>query len=92
MSIDISETPRWSTYFLKNLLFSSLNNRTRSSFQKLKIPRRKANTGLKSLSYTGPSLWNNLNENLKRSSSINDFKHKIKEFYFKELKKTKHDS
>ena len=46
--------------------------RTRSSFQKLKIPRRKTNIGLKSLSYTGPSLWNNLNENLKRSTSIND--------------------
>ena len=61
--------------------------RTCSSFQKLKIPRRKSNIGLKSLSYTGPSLWNNRNENLKRSSSINDFKHKIKEFYFEELKK-----
>ena len=52
--------------------------RTRSSFQKLKIPWCKTNIGLKSLSYTGPSLWNNLHENLKRSSSINDFKHKIK--------------
>ena len=61
--------------------------RTRSSFQKLKIPRHKTSIGLKSLSYTGPSLWNNLNENLKRSSSINNFKHKIKEFYFEELKK-----
>ena len=61
--------------------------RTRSSFQKLKIPRRKTNIGLKSLLYTGPSLWNNLNKNLKRSSSVNDFKHKIKEFYFEELKK-----
>ena len=61
--------------------------RTHFSFQKLKIPRRKTNIGLKSLSYTGPSLWNNLNENLKRSSSINDFKHKTKEFYFEELKK-----
>ena len=66
--------------------------RTRSSFQKLKIPRRKTNIGLKSLSYTGPSLWNNLNENLKRSSSINDFKHEIKEFYFEEFKNTKHES
>ena len=56
------------------------------------VPRRKTNIGLKSLSYTGPSLWNNLNENLKRSSSINDFKHKIKEFYFEEFKKTKHES
>ena len=63
--------------------------RTRSSFQKLKIPRRKTNIELKSLSYTGPSLWNNLNENLKRSSSIDDFRRKIKEFYFEELKKKK---
>ena len=60
---------------------------TRFSFQKLTIPRRKTNIGLKSLSYTGPSLWNNLNENLKRSTSVNNFKHKIKEFYFDELKK-----
>ena len=64
--------------------------RTRSSFQKLKIPRRKTNIGLKSLSYTGPSLWNNLNENLKRSSSINDFKHKIKRVLFRRSKK-KHE-
>ena len=61
--------------------------RTRSSFQKLKISRRKTNIGLKSLSYTSPSLWSDLNKNLKRSSSINDFKHKIKDFYFEELKK-----
>ena len=66
--------------------------RTRSSFQKLKIPRHKTNIGLKSLPYTGPSLWNNLNENLKRSSSINDFKHKIK-VLFRRIKKTKkHES
>ena len=60
---------------------------TRFSFQKLTIPRRKTNIGLKSLSYTGPSWWNNLNENLKRSTSVNNFKHKIKELYFDELKK-----
>ena len=59
--------------------------RTRSSFQKLKIPRRKTNIGLKSLSYTGPSLWNNLNENLERFSSINDFKHK--RVLFRKIKK-----
>ena len=53
----------------------------------MNLNKSKTNIGLKSLSYTGPSLWNNLNENLKRSSSINDFKHKIKEFYFEELKK-----
>ena len=63
--------------------------RARSSFQKLKIPRRKTNIGLTSLSYTVPASWSNLNENLKRSSSINDLKYKIKEFYFEELKKKK---
>ena len=62
--------------------------RTRSSFQKLKIPQRKTNIGLKSLSYTGPSLSNNLNENLKRSSNINDFKHKIR-VLFRRIKKKK---
>ena len=73
--------------YFEELFFPTEENvRTRSSFQKLKIPRRKTNIGQKSLSYTGPSLWNNLNENLKRSSSINDFKHKIKEFCFEELK------
>ena len=70
---------------LKNYFFPTEETpiRTRSSFQKLKIPRRKTNIELKSLSYTGPSLWNNLNKNLKRSSSINDFKHKIKSFISK---------
>ena len=55
------------------------------------IPRCKTNIGLKALSYIGPSLWNNINENLKRSSSLNNFKHSIKEHYFRELKKKKPD-
>ena len=61
--------------------------RTRYSYQKLNIPKRTTNIGQKALSYTGPFLWNNLDKNLKTSGSLNSFKHKIKEDYFKELKK-----
>ena len=32
------------------------------------------NIGVKSLSYTGPSLWNNLNKNLEITSNNNNFK------------------
>ena len=39
---------------------------TRNSFAKLKHPFRKTNTGEKTLSYIGPSLWNNLHEAIKK--------------------------
>ena len=65
--------------YYDELFFPAETNgvRTRSSYQKLGLPRRKTNIGLKALSYVGPSLWNNLDETLKTSSSINNFKHKI---------------
>ena len=56
---------------------------TRYSYQKLKLPRRKTNQGLKALSYIGPSLWNNLHNSLKTSPSLNAFKHNIKYEFFK---------
>ena len=59
---------------------------TRSSYQKLNVPHRKANVGEKTLSYVGPSLWNNLNKTLNTSTSLNAFKHNIKQHYFNELK------
>ena len=34
-----------------------------------------------------PSLWNNLNNTLKTSTSLNAFKHNIKQNYFNVLKK-----
>ena len=55
---------------------------TRYSYQKLKLPHRKTNLGLRALSYDGPSLWNNLDKSLKTSSSLNTFKHNIKNQYF----------
>ena len=48
---------------------------TRSSYQKLNVPRRKTNVGQKALSYVDPSPWNNLNKTLKTSNSLNAFKH-----------------
>ena len=60
---------------------------TRSSYQKLNVPHRKTNVGQKALSYVGPSLWNNLNKTLKTSTSLNTFKHNIKQHYFNKLKK-----
>ena len=52
---------------------------TRSSSQKLNVPRRKTNIEQKALSYVGPSLWNNLNKTLKTYTSIHVFKHNIKQ-------------
>ena len=60
---------------------------TRFSFQKLTLPRRNTNIGQKALSYIGPFLWNNLQNTLKSATSINTFKHSIKNHYFNELKK-----
>ena len=60
---------------------------TRLSYQKLDVPHRKTNVGQKSLSYVGPSLWNNLNKTLKTSTGLNAFEHNIKQYYFNKLKK-----
>ena len=56
---------------------------TRCSYQKLKLPHRKANQGLRALSYIGPSLLNKLDKSLKTSVSLNAFKHNLKDYYFK---------
>ena len=56
---------------------------TRYSFQKLKLSRCKTNQGLNALSYIGPSLWNNLDNSLKASTSLNTFKHNLKDNFFK---------
>ena len=55
---------------------------TRFSYQKLQIPRRKTNMGMKSLSYVAPTFWNTLPTSLKLSVNLNNFKHKIKDYFF----------
>ena len=59
---------------------------TRNSHLKLNQPMRKTNTGQIALSYKGPGEWNKLPNELKEIQNINTFKHKLKEFYFQELK------
>ena len=39
--------------------------------------------------FSSASIVDSEQKNVKRSSSINDFRHKIKGFYFEELKKNK---
>ena len=55
---------------------------TRASFQKLEQPSRKTNQGQRCLSYLGPSIWNRLPEDLKKSNNVNCFKHNLKKAYF----------
>ena len=74
------------TILMRYMFLQNLDHR-RSSYQKLNAPHRKANVGQKSLSYFGPSLWNNLNKTLKAPTSSNTYKHNIKQHYFNELKK-----
>ena len=59
---------------------------TRNGFQKLSQPFRKTNQSQKALSYIGPSVWNKLPEQIKKTINLNTFKHSVKRFYFKELK------
>ena len=69
-------------------VFSPTNQRgieTRRSFQKLALPSRKSVPGQRSLSYKGPSLWNELPQHLKTCTSINSFKHALKRHYFELL-------
>ena len=60
---------------------------TRFSFQKLILPSRCTNKGLRTLGYLGPRLWNGLRSELKFSTNTNTFKHKIKEAFFARLQK-----
>ena len=50
---------------------------SRSDFAKLKLPFRKNNIGQNGLSYTGPSLWNNLPGSLKKTTLLNTFNQKL---------------
>ena len=76
------------TILMRYMLLMLCNGiHTRSLYQKLNVPCRKANIEQKLLSYVGPSLWNNLNYTLKVATGLNTFKHSIKRHYFNELKK-----
>ena len=75
--------------YMKDLFVtaSQSNICTRQAYSRLVQPLRKTNMGLNSISYLGPSLWNKLPENIKQSSSLNSFKHKVKELFFSKTRK-----
>ena len=62
------------------------NLRTRNSYLKLICPFRKSNMGQNALSFIGPSIWNKTPEVLKKTHSINTFKHNLKKYYLTQLK------
>ena len=58
----------------------------RSSVLKLKHPLRNTCSGQKDLSYLTPVVWNSLPTDLKLTNSLNNFKHKLKDHFFKKLR------
>ena len=55
---------------------------TRRSFLRLNQPFRRTVQGQRSLSFLGPSLWNQIPEEVKCCKSVNAFKHALKKHYF----------
>ena len=89
-----------------NQVFSPVNGRggtTRRSFQKLAVPSRTKVPGKRSLSYIGPTLWNEIPveyvktdegyeiKTMKACRTVNDFKHKLKSHYLGQLNAAKNN-
>ena len=51
----------------------------------LEIPLRKSNLGQKSISLMGPSIWNNLSNDLKILNTATSFTHNYKKLVLKKL-------
>ena len=73
-------------YISEMYLPAEQSQHTRRSLNKLQIPNQRTNRGLRTLSYAGPRLWNSLPNFLKSAGSVNNFKHKLKNLYFDNLK------
>ena len=54
------------------------NFQSRDSFQNLKCPFPKTNTGQLALTYSGPIFWNQTLDTFKRTNNCNTFKHNFK--------------
>ena len=59
---------------------------TRSSVLKLKHPLRNTCSSQKNLLHLTPIVWNSLPTDLKLANSLNNFKHKLKDNFFKKLR------
>ena len=80
-----NDSPIYMSDMFKTASQSNIN--TRQAYSRLIQPLRKTNMGLNSISYLGSSLWNKLSENIKQSSSLITFRHKVKEYFLKNLRK-----
>ena len=80
-----NDSPIYMSDMFKTASQSKTN--TRQAYSRLIQPLRKTNMELNSISYLGLSLWNKLPENIKHSSSLITFKHKVKEYFLKNLQK-----
>ena len=65
---------------------------TRSSVLKLKHSLRNICSGQKNMSYLTPIVWNSLSTNLRLVNSLNNFKHKLKDHFFKKLSNMQQDT
>ena len=70
--------------YMDNLVKNQTN--TRLPVLKLKHPLRNTCSGQKNLSYLTPVVWNSLPTDLKLANSLNNFKHKLKDNFFKKLR------
>ena len=64
---------------------------TGSSILKLKHSLRNMCSGQKNLSYLMPIVWNSLLIDQKLANSLNNFKHKLKDHFFKKLRNMEQD-
>ena len=64
---------------------------TTSFLLKLKLHLRNTCSGLKSLLYLTPIVWNSLPTDVKLANSLNNFKHKLKDDFFKKLTNMEQD-
>ena len=75
----LSKWSLWCCYVQSNV-------QLRNSFQKLKCPFQKTNSGQYVLFYIGPTFWKQTPDTLKNSNKLNTFKHNFKNYFLKELK------
>ena len=69
--------------YLNEVYQTPLENsmQTRGSFLKLKCLFHKTNAGQMALSYIGSTIWSKIPDTLKRTKSLNKFKHNLKKHY-----------
>ena len=70
-------------------IFNKVQNRQRTRCadeSRISIPCRKHEYGKNCLSFLGATIWNSINTDTKLSKTCNNFKHKIKETFFREIK------